>query len=144
MFGGSAGSGSTARSIWDLSPLLEGQPPPQPNPTLTPRIAFSTWHSGGLQAVSIRRPKQPSQLAEFMPEPLDTVALEDLRLSSDADAGHGERVVMWSYPIIKDGLIYVVDYATGCTSWTMTAPSTRRSSGSRSSKANSTNGTHSA
>jgi hypothetical protein len=25
------------------------------NPTLTPKIAFSTWHSGGFQAVSIRR-----------------------------------------------------------------------------------------
>jgi hypothetical protein len=83
------------------------------NPTLTPRIAFSTWHSGGLQAVSIQRPKQPSQLAEFMPEPLDTVALEDPRLSSDPDTGRGEKVVMWSYPIIKDGLIYVVDLRNG-------------------------------
>ena len=29
------------------------------NPTLTPKIAFSTWHSGGFQAVSIRRPTRP-------------------------------------------------------------------------------------
>jgi hypothetical protein len=83
------------------------------NPTLTPRIAFSTWHSGGLQAVSIQRPKQPYQLAGFMPEPLDTVHLEDPRLSSDPDTGRGEKVVMWSYPIIKDGLIYVVDLRNG-------------------------------
>jgi len=83
------------------------------NPTLTPRIAFSTWHSGGVQAVSIQRPKLPHQLAEFLPEPLDEVNLEDPRLSSDPDTGRGEKVVMWSYPIIKDGLIYVVDLRNG-------------------------------
>jgi hypothetical protein len=83
------------------------------NPTLTPSIAFSTWHSGGLQAVNIRKPWQPSQLAEFFPEPLDEVMLEDPRLSSDPDTGRNEKVVMWSYPIIKDGLIYVTDIRNG-------------------------------
>ncbi|MGH2712724.1 MAG: LVIVD repeat-containing protein [Thermoleophilaceae bacterium] len=83
------------------------------NPTLTPRIAFSTWHSGGLQAVSIEKPWRPHQLAEFFPEPLDEVMLEDPRLSSDPDTGRNEKVVMWSYPIVKDGLIYVVDLRNG-------------------------------
>jgi hypothetical protein len=83
------------------------------NPTLTPNIAFSTWHSGGLQAVSIARPEAPYQLAEFLPEPLKTVDLEDPRLSSDPDTGRNEKVVMWSYPILKDGLIYVVDLRNG-------------------------------
>jgi hypothetical protein len=83
------------------------------NPTLTPNIAFSTWHSGGLQAVSIRRPRAPYKLAEFFPKPLPEVMLEDPRLSSDPDTGRHEKVVMWSYPIIKDGLIYVVDLRNG-------------------------------
>jgi hypothetical protein len=83
------------------------------NPTLTPHIAFSTWHSGGFQAVSIQNPRTPYQLAEFTPEPLGTVMLEDPRLSSDADTGRNEKVVMWSYAIIKDGLIYVVDLRNG-------------------------------
>jgi hypothetical protein len=83
------------------------------NPTLTPHIAFSTWHSGGLQAVSIQNARTPYQLAEFLPKPLDTVMLEDPRLSSDPDTGRNEKVVMWSYPIIKDGLIYVVDLRNG-------------------------------
>jgi hypothetical protein len=83
------------------------------NPTLTPRIAFSTWHSGGLQAVNIQKPWQPSQLAEFFPEPLPTVGLEDPRLSSDPDTGRNEKVVMWSYPVINDGLIYVTDIRNG-------------------------------
>jgi hypothetical protein len=48
-----------------------------------------------------------------MPEPLPSVQLEDPRLSDDPDTGNGEKVVMWSYPIIKDGLIYVVDLRNG-------------------------------
>src|SRR5918999_1519213 len=83
------------------------------NPTLTPHIALSTWHSGGFQAVSIQRAHRPTQLAEFFPEPLPEVLLEDPRLSSDPDTGRNEKVVMWSYPIIKDGLIYVVDLRNG-------------------------------
>ena len=83
------------------------------NPTLTPHIAFSTWHSGGFQAVSIQNAHRPYQLAEFFPEPLDEVMLEDPRLSSDPDTGRNEKVVMWSYPIIQDGLIYVIDLRNG-------------------------------
>jgi hypothetical protein len=83
------------------------------NPTLTPHIAFSTWHSGGFQAVSIQNARRPYQLAEFIPEPLPEVMLEDPRLSSDSDTGRNEKVVMWSYPIIKNGLIYVIDLRNG-------------------------------
>jgi LVIVD repeat len=83
------------------------------NPTLTPHIVFTTWHSGGFQAISIQRARRPYQLAEYFPEPLDEVLLEDPRLSSDPDTGRHEKVVMWSYPIIKDGLIYVVDLRNG-------------------------------
>jgi hypothetical protein len=83
------------------------------NPTLTPNIAFSTWHSGGLQAVSIRKPWRPYQLAEFFPRPLREVMLEDPRLSSDPDTGRHQKVVMWSYPIIYNGRIYVTDIRNG-------------------------------
>jgi hypothetical protein len=37
------------------------------NPTLTPNIAFSTWHSGGLQAVNVAQPGLPTKLAEYFP-----------------------------------------------------------------------------
>jgi hypothetical protein len=83
------------------------------NPTLTPHIAFTTWHSGGFQAVSVADPEHPTQLAEFFPKPLDEVMLEDPRLSSDPDTGRHEKVVMWSYPIIQKGFIYVVDLRNG-------------------------------
>jgi hypothetical protein len=78
------------------------------NPTLTKSLAFITWHSGGLQVFSIENPLQPSQVAQFLPEPLPSVYTEDPALSSGPD-----QVVMWSYPIIKDGLIYAVDIRNG-------------------------------
>lgn len=78
------------------------------NPTLTKNLAFVTWHSGGLQALSVENPLQTVQVAEFLPQPLPSVGTEDPALSSGPD-----KVVMWSYPIIKDGLIYVVDIRNG-------------------------------
>jgi hypothetical protein len=78
------------------------------NPTVTRNLAFISWHSGGLQAISIENPLQPRQVAEFLPEPLPSVQTEDPALSSGPN-----KVVMWSYPIIKDGLIHVVDVRNG-------------------------------
>ena len=78
------------------------------NPTLTPNVAFITWHAGGLQAISLEDPSKPTQLAEFKPTPLPLVVTEDPRLSAGQD-----KVVMWSFPIIKDGLIYVADMRNG-------------------------------
>ena len=101
----------------DLSTCAAWNPPRTSysahNPTLTPHIAFTTWHSGGFQAVSVQRAHRPTQLAEFFPEPLPAVLLEDPRLSSDPDTGRHEKVVMWSYPIVRDGLIYVIDLRNG-------------------------------
>jgi hypothetical protein len=78
------------------------------NPTLTKNLAFISWHSGGLQAVSIENPLQPMQVAQFLPAPLPAVRTEDPALSSGLD-----KVVMWSYPIISGGLIHVVDVRNG-------------------------------
>jgi hypothetical protein len=83
------------------------------NPTLTPSIAFSTWHSGGFQAMDITNPGAPTHLAEFFPEPLAMVTTEDPRLTSDPDTGRHEKVAMWSYPVIQNGLIYTVDLRNG-------------------------------
>ncbi len=78
------------------------------NPTLTKNLAFISWHSGGLQAVDISNPLKPTQAAEFYPAPLPVVLQEDPALSAGED-----KVVVWSYPIIQDGLIYVVDIRNG-------------------------------
>lgn len=78
------------------------------NPTVLPNLAFIAWHSGGLQAVDIANARQPSQAGWFSPTPLDTVATEDPALN-----GGPNKVTMWSYPIISNGLIYVIDIRNG-------------------------------
>jgi hypothetical protein len=78
------------------------------NPTLTPNLALITWHSRGFQLVSIEDPRRPRRVAEFVPQPLAAVQTEDPALSSGRD-----KVVMWSYPIVQDGLIYLVDVRNG-------------------------------
>lgn len=78
------------------------------NPTLTRRLAIDSWHSGGLQVIDIADPHRPKQVGWFSPTPLESVALEDPALSRGPN-----KVVMWSFPIIKDGLIYVVDVRNG-------------------------------
>jgi len=67
---------------------------------------------GGVQAVDISSPSAPSQAGWFTPKPLPSVANEDPALSPGQDAA-GNKVVMWSYPIINNGLIYVVDIRNG-------------------------------
>jgi hypothetical protein len=78
------------------------------NPTLTRGIALIAWHSGGLQAIDITDPAVPTQAGWFSPTPLASVATEDPAL------GRGpNKVIVWSYPIIRDGLAYVVDIRNG-------------------------------
>lgn len=78
------------------------------NPTVLPDLALISWHSGGLQAIDISNANVPQQGGWFSPRPLRHVATEDPALSAGPN-----KVVMWSYPIIKDGLIYVVDIRNG-------------------------------
>ncbi len=79
------------------------------NPTVTPHLALITWHSAGLRAVSLADPANPLTTAEFMPKPVAAVVSEDPALS----AGGTVKTIMWSYPIVKNGLIYVVDIRNG-------------------------------
>jgi hypothetical protein len=58
--------------------------------------------------VSLDDPSNPTQAGEYLPAPLAVVLQEDPVLSSGQD-----KVVMWSYPIVKDGLIYAVDVRNG-------------------------------
>ena len=78
------------------------------NPTVLADVAFVDWHSAGLQAIDISDPVHPTSAGQFVPTPLPAVATEDPALSRGLN-----RVVLWSYPIIKDGLIYVIDIRNG-------------------------------
>lgn len=76
------------------------------NVTATEHLAFVTWHSAGLQVADLSDPTRPRRIAEFVPEPIDAVALEDPVLG-------GNPVLMWSTPIIRGGFIFVTDIRNG-------------------------------
>jgi hypothetical protein len=76
------------------------------NATATRDLAFVTWHAAGLQVIDIADAARPRILGELRPEPLAAVTNEDPGLG-------GNPVEMWSYPVIRDGLIYVIDVRNG-------------------------------
>jgi LVIVD repeat-containing protein len=78
------------------------------NPTVLPDLAIATWHSGGLQITDISSASHPTQAGSYVPSPLARVATEDPALGRGAG-----KVIFWSYPIIKDGLIYLIDVRNG-------------------------------
>jgi hypothetical protein len=78
------------------------------NPTILPRLVIDAWHSGGLQAIDISNPATPQQAGWYSPKPLPAVATEDPALNRGPN-----KVTIWSYPIIRNGLIYVVDIRNG-------------------------------
>lgn len=91
------------------------------NPTLTRHLAIIDWHSGGLQIVDTSDPTNPVQAGFFVPNPPPTVANEDPALSQGT-ASRNNKTVFWSYPIIKDGLIYVIDVRNGLFIFKYTGP----------------------
>jgi hypothetical protein len=96
------------------------------NPTVVRNLAFDDWHSGGFQAIDISDAAHPISAGFFRPTPIPVVANEDPALSAgpattvaqlnNPDVTNPDfqtKVVMWSYPIIRDGLIYVIDVRNG-------------------------------
>jgi hypothetical protein len=90
------------------------------NPTVLPHLALVTWHSAGLQIVDTTDPAHPRQAGFFLPTPLQSVANEDPALGGGTGPN---KAILWSYPIIKDGLIYVVDIRNGLYILRYTGPS---------------------
>ncbi|HEX6348137.1 MAG TPA: hypothetical protein VF160_01965 [Candidatus Dormibacteraeota bacterium] len=75
------------------------------NPTLTANLALITWYSGGLQVFDTSDAAHPVALAQLRPAGVQAHA-GDPELGSTA-------TMTWSYPIIRDGLIYVADINQG-------------------------------
>ena len=75
------------------------------NPTLTAHLALISWYSGGFQIFDIADEAQPRAVVEYRP----TGAAPAL---VDSELGLTESMT-WSYPIIRNGLIYVVDINQG-------------------------------
>ena len=81
------------------------------NQTVFPSVALVPWYGGGLRAVDIAEPSKPAEAGAFVPKPTFEPDFRDNRLYFRA----GERWTgaMWSYPVVQNGLIYVVDIDLG-------------------------------
>ncbi|MDQ1697870.1 MAG: hypothetical protein QOJ03_3223 [Frankiaceae bacterium] len=107
------------------------------NPTLFPDVALMTYYSGGLRAVDLTDPAHPFEDGAYVPTPSFTPKLRDARLffppkdtpgllptdttkpGSSAPPWTG---AMWSYPVVQNGLIYVVDIDLGLYILSYTGP----------------------
>jgi hypothetical protein len=99
------------------------------NPTLFHDVALLTWYSGGLRAVDLSDPSHLHEDGAFVPTPTFTPALRDARLFFPAPGKGGGTLptdttkptsnasqwtgALWSYPVVQNGLIYVVDIDLG-------------------------------
>lgn len=93
------------------------------NPTVFRNLAFISWHGSGLQAIDVRNPLAPAQAGWFTPRPLPAVSTEDPALTTS-----GNRVAVWSFPIVKNGLVYVSDIRNGLYVLQYRGPGSRTSS----------------
>jgi hypothetical protein len=87
------------------------------NQTATPHYLLTSWYGAGFRVVDISNPAAPSQLAFFVPKPVTSIAsIPDTpapvygKTTTTADDWW---VATWSYPIIRNGLIYVADMRNG-------------------------------
>lgn len=76
------------------------------NPLAVGEVVFVTWHGAGLVVADLSRPADPRLVGRFVPAPLGKVKQEDPRFGPFP-------VQMWSYPILHEGLLYVVDVRNG-------------------------------
>jgi hypothetical protein len=103
------------------------------NQTTFPHLALMSWYAGGLRAIDLSDPAHPYEDGAFVPTPTFTPALRDERLffpsapagrvntarplPTDTKIGYSTAPrwtgAMWSYPVVQNGLIYVVDIDLG-------------------------------
>jgi hypothetical protein len=87
------------------------------NQTVIGKLVLASWYGGGLRVIDTTNVTAPTQVAAFVPKPLDAI-------SSPPDTpapvyGKTESVeddwwvATWSYPVIRNGLIYVADMRNG-------------------------------
>jgi hypothetical protein len=75
------------------------------NPTPVGDLVFVSWYSSGLEVFDVSNAAQPVRLAEFRPQAVEA-GERDPQLGATS-------TLTWSYPIVRDGLIYVADINQG-------------------------------
>jgi hypothetical protein len=74
------------------------------NPLVVGDLAFVTWYGGGLQALDLSQPAQPRRAGLFVPSGEGAASMSYIG---------SYPVQLWSYPILRQGLIYVSDIQSG-------------------------------
>ncbi|HXM57744.1 MAG TPA: hypothetical protein VOB72_20270 [Candidatus Dormibacteraeota bacterium] len=75
------------------------------NPTIVGDLSLISWYSSGLQVFDVADPARPQRLAELRPQG-PAPGLRDPQLGATL-------AMTWSYPIVRDGLVYVADIDEG-------------------------------
>ena len=94
------------------------------NPLVFPNLVIEAFWSGGLRVVSIDNPSLPLEGGFFFPAPprderfcFDDTANACFKLQTHPIIQQRPKtipeILMWSYPTLKDGLVYVVDVNSG-------------------------------
>jgi LPXTG-motif cell wall-anchored protein len=73
-----------------------------------PDVALVTWHSGGLRAIDLADPTHPTEAGLFLPTPNAFSVTPDPALEPGSN-----NVIAWSYPIVRNGLVYFMDIRNG-------------------------------
>lgn len=73
-------------------------------PTLSCHLAMVSWYGGGLQLFTRLHAQIPERVAQFIPKALPSVLSENPYLTG---------VEMFSFPVVRHGLIYVLDMRNG-------------------------------
>jgi hypothetical protein len=74
------------------------------NPLVVGPLAFVSWYGGGLEAFDLSTPSQPARAGLFVPDGSGPLG----------GSPYGSYAVqVWSYPILRQGLIYVSDIRAG-------------------------------
>jgi len=83
------------------------------NQTVFPNVVLMGWYAGGLRAVDISDPTKPVESGAFVPKPTFEPGRRDTRLFFPRAEANQWIGAMWSYPVVQDGLVYVVDVDLG-------------------------------
>lgn len=74
------------------------------NPLIVGDLVFLSWYAGGVQVLDVSDPANPQRVGQFLPG----------HAGAAAQSYVGRHPVQtWSYPILRDGLLYVVDIQSG-------------------------------
>jgi hypothetical protein len=87
------------------------------NQTVTKNFVLASWHGGGLRAIDISNRAAPVEAGFFVPKPVsDVSSVPDTPApiyGKTATTDDDWWVSTWSYPVIRDGYIYVSDIRNG-------------------------------